>query len=67
MKKGIISNPIIWSPSDERIKSSQMFNFMQEINGKYNLDLNSFAQLHSWSVKNKNNFWELIWILNRLI
>ncbi|MDA9657529.1 acetoacetate--CoA ligase [Alphaproteobacteria bacterium] len=61
MGKNIVSNPVIWSPSDERIKSSQMFKFIKNNNDKYNLDLNSFADLHSWSVKNKSDFWSSIW------
>ncbi len=61
MEKDIISNPVMWSPSDERINSSQMFKFIKVINNKYNLDLTSFPDLHSWSVKNKSKFWSSIW------
>ena len=61
MKKDIISNPVMWTPSDERINSSQMFKFIKVINNKYNLDLTSFPDLHSWSVKNKSKFWSSIW------
>ena len=34
MKKEIVSNPVLWSPSDDRIKSSQMYKFMEIINFK---------------------------------
>ena len=34
MEKDIVTNPIMWTPSDERIKSSQMFRFIQNINEK---------------------------------
>ena len=61
MEKDIISNPVMWTPSDERINSSQMFKFIKVINNKYNLDLTSFPDLHSWSVKNKSKFWSSIW------
>ena len=61
MKNDIISNPVMWTPSDERINSSQMFKFIKVINNKYNLDLTSFPELHSWSVKNKSKFWSSIW------
>jgi len=37
MEKEILSNPILWSPSNERVKSSQMFRFLQNINAKYDL------------------------------
>ena len=61
MEKDKISNPVMWAPSDERIKSSQMFKFIKYNNDKYNLNLNSFADLHSWSVNNKSDFWSSIW------
>ena len=61
MEKDKVTNPVMWTPSDERIKSSQMFIFIQNINEKYNIDLISFANLHSWSVNNKSDFWSSIW------
>ena len=61
MEKDKVTNPVMWTPSDERIKSSQMFRFIQNINEKYNIDLISFANLHSWSVNNKSDFWSSIW------
>ena len=61
MEKDIVTNPIMWTPSDERIKSSQIFRFIQNINEKYNLDLVCFADLHHWSVNNKSDFWSSIW------
>jgi acetoacetyl-CoA synthetase len=61
MEDNIVSNPVIWSPSDKRIKSSQTYKFIKEINDKFNLDLSSFLDLHSWSVNNKNDFWSSIW------
>ena len=61
MQKETVCNPIIWSPSDERVKSSQMYKFMKNINKKNNLQLTSFSDLHTWSVENKIQFWESIW------
>ena len=43
MKKDMFSNPVMWIPSDEKIKSSQMYKFMKKINAQYNLTLISFA------------------------
>ena len=61
MKNDIVSNPVIWSPSDERVKSSQMYKFMKTINEKYNINLDGFAKLHNWSIENKSDFWSSIW------
>src|SRR5210317_1970773 len=61
MEKEVLSNAILWSPSEEGIKSSQMYKFMLYINEKYNLKLGNFSELHNWSIKNKSNFWLSVW------
>ncbi|MDA9648892.1 acetoacetate--CoA ligase [Alphaproteobacteria bacterium] len=61
MEKGIVSNKVVWSPSDKRVESSQMYKFMQNINQKYSIKLSSFYELHTWSIENKNQFWDLVW------
>ncbi|MDB9869433.1 acetoacetate--CoA ligase [Alphaproteobacteria bacterium] len=61
MGKKIFSNPVMWSPSDKRVKSSQMYEFMQKINKKHNSNLSSFNDLHNWSIENKTKFWLFIW------
>ena len=57
----IILNPILWSPSGEKIKSSQMYKFMKNVNEKNNTNINNFEDLHSWSIENKSDFWSEIW------
>ncbi len=61
MKKEIISNPVLWSPSDERVKSSQMYKFIKIINQKHNINIKNFTDLHTWSIENKISFWSTIW------
>ena len=61
MKKKIVFNPVLWSPSDERIKSSQMYKFVKTINKKNNINIQNFTDLHTWSIENKADFWSLIW------
>ena len=61
MEKEVLLNPVLWSPSEERIKSSQMYKFMLYINEKYNLKLGNFSELHNWSIENKSNFWSSVW------
>ena len=67
MEKETLSNPILWSPSNERVKSSQMFRFLQNINAKYDLSLDSFSELHNWSIENKSEFWTSIWDFFKII
>ncbi len=61
MKKDIVSNPVLWSPSDERIKSSQMYEFIKIINKKNNINFKYFNDLHTWSIENKAEFWSSVW------
>ena len=61
MIKEIYENPILWSPSKERIHSSQMFKFMEFVNSKKIITLKSFEDLHKWSITNKSDFWSQIW------
>ena len=61
MRQDILQNPIMWSPSDERIKSSQMYNFIVFVNNNFNLSIKNFDELHDWSIQEKNNFWSAIW------
>ncbi|MDC1356861.1 acetoacetate--CoA ligase [Pseudomonadota bacterium] len=61
MKDDFKNNSILWSPSDDRIKSSQMYLFMENINQSYNLNLMNFEELHEWSIKSTPNFWNAVW------
>ena len=67
MEKEILSNPILWSPSEQRIKSSQMSKFKENINEKYNLTPDRFSELHNWSIENKSDFWSSIWDFFKII
>ena len=57
----MISNSVLWSPSDERVKSSQMYKFIKIINEKNNVNIQNFTDLHTWSIENKADFWSAIW------
>ena len=61
MRKEIVINPVLWSPSDERLKSSQMYKFIKFINEKNNVNIQNFTDLHTWSIEDKANFWSAIW------
>lgn len=65
--KKTASSPIFWSPSDERIKSSQMYKFMKNIDDKNNINLDSSSDLQSWQNKNKVEFCLSIWDFYKMI
>jgi acetoacetyl-CoA synthetase len=45
----------LWTPSPERVRSTLLWKFMQEA-GK-----GSFAELHAWSIAEKEAFWKRVW------
>ena len=51
MSEDNLQNSIMWSPSDERIKSSQMNDFIIYVNNNFSLSIESFDELHDWSIQ----------------
>ncbi len=52
---------MLWKPSEERIKNSNMFRFMTFINGKYETSFIKYDSLYSWSIENIEEFWSSFW------
>ena len=52
---------LLWSPSQERVHSSNMFHFMQWINERHGQSFIRYDQLYRWSVENIADFWESWW------
>ena len=52
---------LLWTPSDERIQSSNMYRFMSFINGKYNQSFDSYPPLYQWSIDTIPEFWASMW------
>ena len=54
----------LWQPSTQRISNSNMHQFMENINDKHQLNMQSYADLHAWSVDDIALFWDEIWQLS---
>ena len=52
---------LLWEPSEEQIKTSNMYRFMQVVNDKYNREFNDYASLYDWSIENIPDFWATMW------
>ena len=52
---------LLWEPSEERIKNSNIYKFMQFINEKYGTDIKGYRPLYKWSVENIPEFWASFW------
>ncbi len=51
----------LWQPSEERIKGSNMYRFMQGVNSKFGTHFADYPALYQWSVDNIADFWAEMW------
>ncbi len=51
----------LWKPSEARIKNSNMYRFMQQVNRSLEMDLVDYDSLYQWSVDNLETFWAEMW------
>ena len=51
----------LWMPSEERKSQANITRFMQQVNARYGLYLNSYSEFYQWSVENIPEFWAVVW------
>ena len=51
----------IWTPSEDRIKSSNMFKYLQYAESITNKKFIDYNELYHWSISDIEKFWETIW------
>lgn len=54
------SSAPLWTPSIDRINASNMKQFMDLVNERFDLSLSNYEELHAWSIRHSANFWALI-------
>jgi len=52
---------LLWQPSAERIEAARMTRFRRFVNERHHLSLDSYAELHRWSVDDLPSFWAAAW------
>ncbi len=52
---------LLWKPSEDQIKNSNMYRFMNIVNEKYKQNFNEFTLLYEWSIENIAKFWATMW------
>lgn len=58
---------LLWTPSDDRIEQANITRFINFVNDKYDLDVDSYAQLYDWSIENIPDFWDAMWEFGNII
>ncbi len=51
----------LWRPSAQRIKASNMYQFMQGVNRNYGTNFDQYGALYEWSIENISGFWAELW------
>ncbi len=51
----------MWTPDEERIKDANITKFIDFVNTKYNIKLESYSDLYTWSIENIELFWANVW------
>jgi acetoacetyl-CoA synthetase len=51
----------LWTPSPERVAATQLVSFMREANRRHGLQLVGYIDLHHWSTRHPDLFWDLVW------
>ncbi|MDH4109418.1 MAG: acetoacetate--CoA ligase [Gammaproteobacteria bacterium] len=49
-----MKNPVLWTPSRERVEASAMYRFMRQHGFR------DYAALHAWSINNRETFWPAV-------
>ncbi|MCJ7685583.1 MAG: acetoacetate--CoA ligase, partial [Desulfobacteraceae bacterium] len=52
---------LLWQPSEDRIKKTNIYRFTGFINDKYNKDFTEYDPLYQWSIENIPDFWASMW------
>jgi acetoacetyl-CoA synthetase len=52
---------ILWHPTENYRKNSQMYGFLTRMSEKYHLPDNEYYTIHKWSVEHPEQFWAEIW------
>ncbi len=51
----------LWKPSEKRIRQSNMYRFMQQVNQRLKTDFTDYDGLYRWSVDDIRTFWSEFW------
>lgn len=60
-------NKILWQPSANQIAQTPVERFRQQVNIDFGENLQSYTELHAWSIKNPESFWASVWTFTDII
>jgi acetoacetyl-CoA synthetase len=58
---------LLWKPSEEVVKAANITKFIDFVNKKYGLNIDSYFQLNDWAAENISDFWAAMWEFGGII
>ncbi len=59
---------LLWTPPAERIAGTGLTRFIErEVRGRWDADPRDYAELHRWSITEKERFWQSVWSFGDVI
>ncbi|MEM2312915.1 MAG: acetoacetate--CoA ligase [Candidatus Nezhaarchaeales archaeon] len=58
---------LLWKPSEELVRRANVTRFIEFVNGKYGLSIESYWQLYNWSIEDIPGFWAAMWEFGGMI
>jgi len=59
--KEVIMAELLWEPSEERKKSTNITKFIDYVNREYGQKFSSYDELYDWSISKIPDFWAAVW------
>jgi acetoacetyl-CoA synthetase len=54
-------NKLLWQPSAERIRNTNIYHFMNYVNSRHGKSFSSYDDLYKWSIEDSPVFWATLW------
>jgi len=51
----------LWKPSEQRVRRTNLYAFLQRVNSEHGVDFTSYDQLYDWSIHSVRDFWAAMW------
>jgi acetoacetyl-CoA synthetase len=51
----------IWTPSDERVRSARLTEFLRFVGERFDCVATDYASLWRWSIEHRDRFWQAMW------
>ena len=58
---------LLWKPSEERIKNTNMYQFMEFVNARFGHTFANYRDLYTWSIEESPAFWSTLWDYGEVI